>query len=147
MPRGPRCPGCGKLPDLCECAVAPAKITKYVNPKDKIGCKKPSLWVIPDTALLHLGQAMSNGASKYGPYNWRDQPIHASIYTDAMMRHLIMWRAGEDYAEDSGVHHLGHLLATAAIALDAQEQGTLVDDRPKNERIIKLMEELTKKIA
>ena len=117
------------------------------NPKDLIGCKKPSLWVIPDTALLHLGMAMRNGANKYGPYNWREKKIRASIYLDAIMRHLILWKAGEEVAEDSGIHHLGHLMATTAILIDAHETGNLIDDRPKSGVVIQLLKVLTADIA
>ena len=92
--------------------------------------KKVSFTKFPPAALAHGATAMMNGATKYGPYNWRENPVVASIYIDACMRHLFAWFDGEEVASDSGVHHLGHAMACLAILLDAQETGNLVDDRP-----------------
>jgi hypothetical protein len=102
------------------------------NPKDILGAQKVSLSYLPPVAVLHAAHALMNGASKYGPYNWRDKAVRASIYVDACERHLNAWFDGEEEAADSGVHHLGHAIACLAILLDAQETGNLVDDRPVN---------------
>lgn len=119
------------------------------NPKDLIGSKKVSISKFPMVALIYGSHAMMNGASKYGPYNWRAKDVQASIYVDAAFRHLIAWFEREENAEDSGVHHLGHALATIAIILDARENGSLIDDRPssrKSEVIKKLLGELAETI-
>jgi Domain of unknown function (DUF5664) len=100
------------------------------NPKDLFGNKKVSITKLPQVAVLHGAHAMMNGADKYGPYNWRDRAVIASIYIDAAMRHLMTWFEREETAEDSGVHHLGHAIACCAILLDAQATGNLLDDRP-----------------
>jgi hypothetical protein len=102
------------------------------NPKDAVGQNKVSLTKIPPVALLHAAKAMMNGAGKYGPYNWREKNVAASIYIDAALRHLLAWFDGEEVADDSKVHHLGHALACCAILLDAQENGKMIDDRPKS---------------
>jgi hypothetical protein len=105
--------------------------TDAPNPKDLIGVKKPcTMSVIPSTALLVMGQAMQNGAEKYGSFNWREHNVLASIYVDACMRHLMAWFDGESHAEDSGVHHLGHAMACLGILADAEECDALLDDRP-----------------
>ena len=100
------------------------------NPKDLYGVKKVSLSKIPGVAKLHCALAMMDGAVKYDPYNWRNNSVLATIYIDAAMRHLQAWLDGEEYAPDSRVHHLGHVMACCAIVLDAQEGGNLIDDRP-----------------
>ncbi len=100
------------------------------NPKDLHGEKKVSLTKLPAVAMLHGAHAMMHGAEKYGSYNWRAKDVLAHIYVDACMRHLLSWFEGQEIAEDSGVHHLGHALACCAILLDAQECGNLIDDRP-----------------
>jgi hypothetical protein len=100
------------------------------NPKDLLGAKKPSFTKIPPVALAHESLAMMDGAGKYGPYNWRDNKVQAGIYVDAAIRHLLAWYEGEEEAEDSGCHHLGHARACLGILLDAQETGNLLDDRP-----------------
>lgn len=100
------------------------------NPKDALGIKKAPLHLVSPSGLAHESMAMADGASKYGPYNWRSNSVKASIYIAACMRHLIAWQDGEVYAEDSGVHHLAHAKACLGILLDALENDCLDDDRP-----------------
>lgn len=103
---------------------------RSTNPKDRIGIKKPPIHLIPAVASIHEAMAFGDGAKKYGPYNWRSESVSASIYIAALYRHIMSWYDGEDYAQDSGVHHLGHARACLAIILDAASVGKLVDDRP-----------------
>lgn len=90
---------------------------------------------------------MMNGTSKYGPYNWRDKAVKASIYVDACKRHIDAWFEGEETATDSKVHHLGHAIACLAIILDAQEIGNLVDDRPLSSPYPQVLERLNSLIT
>lgn len=103
---------------------------KGVNPKDLIGVTKVPMHLFPSAGKIYGALAMQDGAQKYGPFNWRQYPVKMTIYCDAIERHLDALKDGEDYADDSGVHHLGHVLACAAIMLDAEACGQLVDDRP-----------------
>lgn len=99
------------------------------NPKTPFGMKKPSTWNVPFTALYHASMAHLHGALKYGRFNWREKPVSSSTYVDAAIRHINEWREGSEVASDSGVHHLGHAVACLNILMDAQECGTLIDDR------------------
>lgn len=101
-----------------------------VNPKDKIGATKVDLSLIPGTALAHLAFALMDGATKYGPYNWRVERVQARTYIAAAQRHLLDYLDGQEYASDSLAHHLGHVMACCAIILDAEANGMLTDDRP-----------------
>lgn len=112
------------------------------NPKDLIGAKKVSLTKLPAVAMLHGAHALMDGAVKYGPYNWREKSVRASIYVDACTRHLNAWFEGEEIAADSGVHHLGHAIGCLAILLDAQEGGNLHDDRPADGNYARVLERL-----
>ena len=105
------------------------------NPKTAQGAKKPDLSVVPASAWLHLATAMMNGSVKYGPYNYRDQPVSARTYIAAAMRHLLAYLDGEDFSADTveaglPVHHLAHVMACCAILLDTTECQTLLDNRP-----------------
>ena len=112
------------------------------NPKTAVALNKPRLSDVPPVALFTLGAAMSDGAKKYGRFNWRDTSVTASVFYDAMMRHLTAWYNGENHADDSHVHHLGHLMASCAILLDAEVHGVFKDDRDsrKPENISKYKE-------
>lgn len=116
------------------------------NPKDRVGQAKVSISKFPGVAILHGAHAMMNGSGKYGPYNWREHTVLASAYVDAGHRHLDSWFEREEEAEDSHVHHLGHLLACGAILLDAQACGKLVDDRPHDGAYARTLVELNAKI-
>lgn len=105
-------------------------LEKDNNPKARAGALKVPTQFVPPVAKLHLGLAMKDGAVKYGPFNWRTEPVSASTYMGAMERHLAAWFDGEDLAEDSGCHHLAHVMACCALVLDSEELGILVDDRP-----------------
>lgn len=110
------------------------------NPKDLIGIRKVQLGLLPAAGKIAGALAMQDGAAKYGPYNWRSTEVNLTIYLDAIERHLLALRDGEDEARDSGVHHLGHIIACASIILDAQETNNLVDDRPVEGPASRLLE-------
>lgn len=112
------------------------------NPKTLYGIKKCPLQLIPPSAKAHLSLAFSDGADKYGPYNWREKRVSSSIYIGAAQRHIDAWWDGEEKAADSGVHHLGHAMACMAIILDAQHTGNLNDDRPEPGFVADLYEDL-----
>lgn len=109
---------------------------KLGNPKDGIGSKKVGRRTVPVTALLQLSLAMLEGGLKYGEHNWSRTGALASVYYDAMDRHLMRYWAGEDYDhelfEKAGVkvHHLAKVMACCAILIDAETRGVLDDDRP-----------------
>jgi hypothetical protein len=102
------------------------------NPKSLHGITKPSMGVVPPSAMLHLSDVLSDGAEKYGPLNWRRDAVAASVYYSAAMRHLMAWWDGEDIDPGSkrGAHHLAAVMANMAIVLDAAGTGHLIDDRP-----------------
>lgn len=115
------------------------------NPKDRLGVKKPPLHLIPTSALIYLSRVMALGAKKYGPANWREHPVKMTVYLDAMWRHILQALDGEDNDPESGQPHAAHAMACAAILLDAQACGCLIDDRSPKGAASKLMAELTEK--
>jgi Domain of unknown function (DUF5664) len=122
--------------------------TALPNPKDLLGAKKVPFTCFPAAGQIHGSMAMEDGEYKYGFMNWREHPVRARIYIDAMKRHIAAWEDGEETAEDSLIHHLGHVIACAAILLDAQEVGNLIDDRSKSGKtaaLLNRMSEILKK--
>ena len=111
------------------------------NPKTLVGASKIPLHLVPPSAKYYLAQALKNGADKYGAYNWRDAAISVSTYKAAMERHMDAFWDGEDFAEDSGVHHVAHAMACAALILDALSIDKLVDDRPTKGASSRLQQE------
>ncbi|MBB4768659.1 hypothetical protein DYQ94_06395 [Xanthomonas sp. LMG 8993] len=100
------------------------------NPKTRIAALKVPMQLVPPSARIAMAAAFADGASKYGPFNWREKGVSASVYLGAAMRHIDAWIDGQEVAEDSGVDHLAHAMACFAIIVDARSVGRLNDDRP-----------------
>lgn len=113
------------------------------NPKELFGQTKPQLHLVPPAFSIYTATAFRDGAKKYGPYNWRENAVIASTYVSAAKRHLDSWWDGEQFAEDSGVHHLAHAAACLAIIIDCIETGNLKDDRPLPGNAAALIKRLT----
>ncbi len=103
---------------------------KDTNPKDLVAAVKLPIHLCPGTAKVEWTLAHLEGALKYGKYNWRVAGVRGSIYIDALERHLEKYKNGEDRDPKTGVHHLGSIMASASILLDADAVDKLVDDRP-----------------
>lgn len=107
-----------------------AEATKDTNPKDAIGDKKVPLWLLSPIAKAQWAVAQFVGLVKYGAWNWRDVGVRSSIYLSAMQRHMDAYLSGEEFDPIDNTPHLGHIMACAAILIDAKAAGKLVDDRP-----------------
>jgi len=103
--------------------------SKPTNPKDAIGCDKTPFHLNPPVAAAEQAAVHLHGAMKYGIYNWREAGVRASIYIDAIYRHLMKYQEGEDFDDESHAHHLAHIMACCAIVLDSQALMNLEDDR------------------
>lgn len=130
-------------PGTTTAAEAAAAGTKPTNPKDVIGSDKLPLHLWPETATAMGCLAFMEGVCKYGLGNFRVVGVRASIYLDALMRHLSAYVSGEDIDPDSGIPHLGKMLACIAIIIDAQAVGKLTDDRTVDSGFTELCKTLT----
>lgn len=103
---------------------------KPTNPKDQIADAKVPLWLLSPIAKAAWALAQFAGSLKYGSWNWRRAGVRASVYLSAMQRHMDAYLSGEEVDPIDGSHHLGNIMACAAILLDARAAGKLTDDRP-----------------
>lgn len=134
------------LPDY-NGALGAMPTVKATNPKEAIGSTKLDLSVVPDTAPVYLASAFTEGALKYGSYNWRVAGVRASTYIAASRRHIAKWWNGERTDPLTGVHHLANAMACLAIILDAEVVDKLNDDRPPKANIDALIEQLNGTVA
>jgi hypothetical protein len=100
------------------------------NPKDKIGSRKIDVGLVPDSAIVGMAIALTEGAVKYGRFNWRIAGVSARIYHAACRRHLKKWWNGQDEDTATTVHHIDNAMACLAILRDAMLYDKLTDDRP-----------------
>lgn len=106
-------------------------VEQKTNPKGIAGRKKVGMHVIPPSVLMQVALALTEGAIKYDPYNWRDSPILISDYYDSTWRHLTDWWEGTDADKASGLPHIIKAIAGLIVLADAIQQGQFIDDRPK----------------
>ncbi len=109
--------------------------SKPTNPKDRVAISKLDLSLIPASALIQCALAMTEGDLKYAAYNWRSAGALASVYQGGLERHLFKWQNGQDVDAKTLVHHLGYVMANAAILIDALAHGVLTDDRPPKQDV------------
>lgn len=115
------------------------------NPKTTYGDKRPPLHLVPPALIIGAGEVFKLGASKYGPYNWREKRVSSSVYQGAALRHLLAWWDGEENDPESGESHLAHAAACVGILLDAQAVGNLNDNRPVAGKAAELIREREEK--
>lgn len=122
-------------PELLEQLQLPMT-TKETNPKDGIGILKPSYHAVPVPVLYELGAALTEGACKYGGYNWRVAGVRTSVYIAATRRHIDSFWEGEDIDPDSGLSHITKAIASLTVLRDAQLNDMVKnDDRPPSIRL------------
>lgn len=103
---------------------------KDTNPKDAAAVERVPLWLLSPVAKAHWALAQFAGMLKYGAWNWRAAGVRSSVYVSALHRHIDAYASGEEIDPIDGTHHLGNIMACAAILLDAKTAGKLTDDRP-----------------
>lgn len=117
--------------------------SKLTNPKDAIGSSKIPLHLWPSTATVLGSMALLEGALKYGRSNWRVAGVRATIYISALLRHTARLASGEWLDPDSGLPHVAHILACAAIIGDAKAAGKLNEDWEVKGGLVDLINEMT----
>lgn len=101
-----------------------------VNPKDALGSAKVPLHLVPAASKILQAVCMDDGNIKYGPYNYRMEPILSLGYLSAAMRHIEATIDGQDYDSVTGKPHVGYALATLGIYVDCWFNGNMIDNRP-----------------
>jgi hypothetical protein len=117
------------------------------NPKQAAGDTKVPLWLCSAIAKAHWALAQFAGLLKYGAWNWRIAGIQVSTYLSAMQRHIDRYAGGERLDPVDGTHHMGNVMACAALILDAEAAGKLIDDRPPIVDVAPTYDEVQKAMA
>jgi Domain of unknown function (DUF5664) len=102
--------------------------TQQTTPGVKNDQDKPSMSSIPTEAMWQMGQALGYGAKKYGDNNYR-QGMKVSRQLAAAVRHIYQHLGGQDIDEESGNTHIGHALASLAMAAYTLANHPEMDDR------------------
>lgn len=114
-----------------------AKEVKATNPKDAVGVRKIPISCVSTAVMSEVGIGMLEGARKYGRHNYRIAGVRASVYLDALWRHIFVqwWEMGEDIDGPSGIHHVSKAIADLMVLRDSMIQENWVDDRPPRSKV------------
>ena len=104
----------------CLKAIKKAGLTyEVVNDFMKFDAVKPRMSLVPASLGQAAARALTYGAKKYKPNNWR-KAEEIESYLNAFQRHFDDWREGEENDSDSGLSHLDHLAANLAFIIELQ---------------------------
>ncbi len=73
---------------------------------------KPKWTLVHFESMVPLVRILEYGAKKYAPYNWK-KPMSRSDILDSMQRHMAKLIDGDENDEESGLPHIGHIMANA----------------------------------
>ncbi len=90
---------------------------------------KPRMSLVPREAIWAIAEALTEGATRYAPWNWLREPAAWSVYLDAMHRHLDDWANRKEKDSRTGLSHLAHAGANLMILLTLVIRGLGEDDR------------------
>tara|TARA_S200002703_G_scaffold124035_1_gene110070 strand:- start:828 stop:1202 length:375 start_codon:yes stop_codon:yes gene_type:complete len=97
---------------------------------------KPRPDLIPADVLLACGRVLAAAWDKHGdPRTALDDPEHPNGTREAnaasITRHLLAWRSGQIWDEETGEHHLAHLIVRAAYmaSRDYRDRARELDQR------------------
>lgn len=92
--------------------------------------EKVRMELIPASAIEALGRAMTYGSKKYDDHNWANG-FEWDRLVGSLLRHVNAWRAGQDLDPESGLSHIDHVMANAAMLAAHIEEGLGNDNRRK----------------
>lgn len=80
---------------------------------------KPQLSFITEAnhALAGCADVFEFGEKKYARSNWK-KGLGKNEIIDSLLRHLVAYQSGEEFDEDSGLHHLDHVTCNALFLAD-----------------------------
>lgn len=91
---------------------------------------KPKWNLVHFKSLEPMVRALENGADKYAPHDWQKAYTKEEV-KNKMQRHLAAIMDGNEVDEESGLLHIGHLMADAMFYSYFL---TVKEPQPTNER-------------
>lgn len=90
-------------------------------------------WSLVDFKSLEpLVRVLEYGAMKYAPHNYK-KGLPITETCESLLRHTIAFLEGEDKDPESGLDHVGHIMANAMfLAYNMREKKEIYDNRFKN---------------
>ena len=74
---------------------------------------KPKWSLVHYDSLVPMIRVLEFGEEKYGAFNWQKPGLKPKEVLESLQRHLASLMDGEDFDKESGMHHIGHIMANA----------------------------------
>jgi hypothetical protein len=121
MPADTTCLDC----DTRKAAIGPLTPEEQEYIKDRPGLKydgnKPHWELLPLSLVEETVKVLTFGAKKYGPNNWQKVEDAHNRYYAALMRHIVAYKNGELYDQESKLSHLAHAMCNLIFLAELQE--------------------------
>lgn len=89
---------------------------------------KPTFHLLEWDFLAEVNKVLELGAKKYGTYNWQKGLKYTRTF-NAIIRHMIAFRKGEDKDPETGLSHLAHITCNCMFLFWFQKNKHECDDR------------------
>lgn len=102
----------------------------------KYDSDKTPIHLLPTIPLFAIAKVFGFGAKKYAQNSWRSKNHKAVSWMrtyGSIISHLLLWAAGQDNDDESGMSHLWHAGTQLMILIEHVETGAGVDDRHTND--------------
>lgn len=91
------------------------KLNKKVLPQGKkLNKDKPKICLVPEEAILGAAIVFTQALDTHEPYNYRKGLFWTDL-TDSLDRHMLKFKAGQEFDEDTGLPQIWHILANASM--------------------------------
>ena len=85
--------------------------------------------LVPSYPIRELAKIYTYGCKKYDEDNWRKGLRWRKDVIGSLKRHLDSWIRGEQNDDESGLHHLAHVLWNTCTLMEYQRCDIGIDDR------------------
>ncbi len=95
---------------------------------------KPRYDLLPPEVLEQIVEVFTEGAKKYGDYNWTQGIEYGRVFAAAQRHQWAFW-SGEDVDDESQQHHLAHAIVNLMFLLEYETRDmNYLDDRVDKEK-------------
>ena len=85
--------------------------------------------LVPQFAQEQYAKVLTKGAEKYAERNW-ERGMKWSKVLASMKRHILAFERGEDFDNETGLHHMAHVMCNAGFLTEYYKIYPQGDDRP-----------------
>lgn len=86
--------------------------------------------LVPPGPIMEIAKVFTKGSEKYADRNWEKGMSWMTVMA-SLERHMLKFKAGEDFDDETGLPHMAHIATNAIFLLEYMNTHPEHDDRPK----------------